>query len=198
VRVLVSSAYACEPEKRSEPGSAGIGRGCLLVALASLALQRRSARRLLMALTCLDTLIWLVAASAIVSRFARGQTHAELGGFSGRRTIWIAMLKERPTGLTEWLGIGLGDKRYKGKAIDGGWLAVYGQQGVVGVAISALLLLVVAWQAIGSRHCLLRALTLFLITFVTVSALLRHAGHEVVAHERRATSFETSRRSTRL
>jgi hypothetical protein len=142
----------------------------LLVALASLALQRRSARRLLMILACAGGVIWLVAASAIVSWFARGQTHAELGGFSGRRTVWIAMLEERPTGLTEWLGTGLGDKRYKGKAIDGGWLAAYWQQGVVGVALSALLLLVVAWQAMWSRHSLLRAVTLFLIVFVAVSA----------------------------
>ena len=142
----------------------------LLVSLTALAFRRRRARKLLAVLICLTAAAFLVAAPLFVSWFARGQSHAQLQSISGRRATWIAMLEERPSGLTEWLGLGLSDKRYKGKPIDGGWMAAYWEQGLLGVGIVASLVLVAAWQAIGSRDDLLRAAALFLVVFVTLSA----------------------------
>jgi O-antigen ligase len=165
--IAVSMTVLIQSRSRTAVLGALLG---LLVALTALAFRRRRARKLLAALVGLTAVAWLVAAPLFVSWFARGQSHAQLQGFSGRRSTWIAMLEERPSGLTEWLGIGLSDKRYKGKPIDGGWMAAYWEQGLLGVGIVAALVLVAAWQAIGNRDDLLRAAALFLVVFVTLSA----------------------------
>jgi hypothetical protein len=141
-----------------------------LAALVSLAVQNPRARRLLGVLACVAAVAWIMAAPAMLSWFARGQTQSELGGFSGRRAVWKAMLEDRPSGLTDWLGIGLGDKRFKGHPIDSGWIASYWQQGLIGVGVTALLVLVVAWQAIWSPPGLVRGAALFLTVFVAISA----------------------------
>jgi hypothetical protein len=142
----------------------------LLLSLACLAFQSRRARKLLAVLLGVTAVAWLLAASSLVGWFARGQSHAQLQSFSGRRATWIAMLEERPSGVPEWLGIGLSDKRYKGKPIDGGWIAAYWEQGLLGIGVVAALILLTAWQAMRNRDGLLRAAALFLVTLVTVSA----------------------------
>jgi hypothetical protein len=140
------------------------------VALASLAPRWPRARKLLAVLAVLAAVTWFVCAPVIVDWFARGQTHAQLGTFSGRRGTWVALLHERPAGISDLLGVGLGDKRYKGNPIDSGWVAAYWEQGVVGVGVTVLLLLAICWQALWSRDDLLRAVALFLSVFVAVSA----------------------------
>ncbi|WP_243639087.1 O-antigen ligase family protein [Streptacidiphilus pinicola] len=147
----------------------------LVLAIGSLILTSAAARRFF----SWTVLIALVAAvgfsSALQTWFLRGQSQDNFSSLTGRAKVWDALLTAPRTALETTFGVGLGDKSYGGLPIDNSWLAVFHEQGLVGVALVAAFLLVLGGIALLRPPSLARACAIFLISYC-VSASYTEAG----------------------
>jgi hypothetical protein len=67
-------------------------------------------------------------------------------------------------------GVGLGDKSFGGLPIDDSWLAVYNEQGLIGVSLVAVFLLVLGGVALLRPPSLQRACAIFLISYCALAS----------------------------
>jgi O-antigen ligase len=107
----------------------------------------------------------------IVNWFWRGQSAEEAAQLTGRTKVWTEILGLQRSSLEEVFGSGLSNKSFNGLAIDNNWLAVYLDQGWFGVAVVALLLLVLIFLAVMHRRGIRRAAALFLVTYCLVASI---------------------------
>lgn len=144
-----------------------LGTAC---AAASLFPARQRVRRAM-------TLVLIVAPVAIVALtpalsawFTRGQSAEELRGLTGRRQVWDMLLEAPRSEFNQWFGFGFSNRSFAGLAIDNSWLAIYQDQGLIGVAIVAAivlyLLITPAFRPTGRA----RALAIFLVVFSAVDS----------------------------
>lgn len=142
----------------------------LLCATVSLFFSRRRARRTVTVALVVVPLVAVALAPAISSWFTRGQSGEQLRGLTGRTEVWSDVLKEPRSELTQWIGSGLSDKGFFGRPIDNSWIAIYQDQGLVGVAVAGtivlLLLLAPAFRPPGPA----RALALFIVVYCAVAS----------------------------
>jgi hypothetical protein len=112
----------------------------------------------------------LTLSSVVTTWLARGQDSAELGALTGRKMVWDAILEQPRSTFETFFGFGLSNKSFNGLPIDSNWLGTYYDVGLLGVAITILLVLFVliaAWfQPQGPR----RALALFLVAYCVVAS----------------------------
>ena len=66
--------------------------------------------------------------------------------------------------------MGLGDKSFGGLPIDNSWLAVYNEQGLLGVTLVAVIIIVLRGVALLRPPSLQRACAIFLISYVAISS----------------------------
>ncbi|HWD06488.1 MAG TPA: O-antigen ligase family protein [Amycolatopsis sp.] len=147
----------------------------LVVALLSLALTNRRARRAFTTFVLVAGFAGVALAGLLQAWFLRGQSEENFSSLTGRAKVWDALLAA-PRTINEYIfGVGLGDKSYDGLPIDNSWLAVYHEQGFVGIAIVAAFLLVLVGVAVLRPPSLARACAIFLITYC-ISASYTEAG----------------------
>ena len=96
----------------------------------------------------------------IVNWFWRGQSAEEAAQLTGRTKVWTEILGLQRPSLEQAFGSGLSNKSFNGLSIDNNWLAVYLDQGWFGVALVALLLLVLIFLAVMHRRGVRRAAAL--------------------------------------
>lgn len=112
----------------------------------------------------------LTLSSVVATWLARGQDTEEVSALTGRRAVWDAILAQ-PRSIFETLfGFGLSNKSFNGLPIDSNWLGTYYDVGLVGVAITIMLVLFVliaAWFRPQGPH---RALALFLVAYCVVAS----------------------------
>ena len=107
----------------------------------------------------------------LVDWFWRGQSAEEAAQLTGRTKVWTEILGLQRSSLEQAFGSGLSNKSFNGLSIDNNWLAVYLDQGWFGVALVALLLLVLIFLAVMHRRGVRRAAALFLITYCLVASI---------------------------
>jgi O-antigen ligase len=107
----------------------------------------------------------------IVDWFWRGQSAEEAAQLTGRTKVWTEILGLQRSSLEQAFGSGLSNKSFNGLSIDNNWLAVYLDQGWFGIALVALLLLVLIFLAVMHRRGVRRAAALFLITYCLVASI---------------------------
>ena len=107
----------------------------------------------------------------IVNWFWRGQSAEEAAQLTGRTKVWTEILGLQRSSLEQVFGSGLSNKSFNGLAIDNNWLAVYLDQGWFGIAVVALLLLVLIFLAVMHRRGIRRAAALFLVTYCLVASI---------------------------
>jgi O-antigen ligase len=107
----------------------------------------------------------------IVDWFWRGQSAEEAAQLTGRTKVWTEIVGLQRSSLEQAFGSGLSNKSFNGLSIDNNWLAVYLDQGWFGVALVALLLLVLIFLAVMHRRGVRRAAALFLITYCLVASI---------------------------
>lgn len=142
----------------------------LLVALVSSAARSRRARRVLALAGVLGVGVAAVAAPAIVVWLQRGQDGEEIGNLTGRVKVWDLLIAEQRTLAEQLLGIGLTDKSFGGLPIDNNWLAVYHEQGWVGVVLVAAMLGGLLLRALLARPSLERNCALFLVLYSAIAS----------------------------
>ncbi|HWD77505.1 MAG TPA: hypothetical protein VG497_01430 [Kribbella sp.] len=116
------------------------------------------------------TLGALTLSSVVTTWLARGQDTQELGALTGRKAVWDAILAQPRSTMEVLFGTGLSNKSFNGLPIDSNWLGTYYDVGLVGCALTVLLLLFVltaAWFRPQGPH---RALALFLVAYCVVAS----------------------------
>jgi len=112
----------------------------------------------------------LTLGSVVATWLARGQDAEEVTALTGRRAVWDSILAQPRTAFETLFGFGLSNKSFNGLPIDSNWLGTYYDAGLVGVAVTIMLVLFVltaAWFRPQGPH---RALALFLVAYCVVAS----------------------------
>ncbi|MEU9853728.1 O-antigen ligase domain-containing protein [Streptomyces sp. NPDC047974] len=142
----------------------------LVLAVGSLFLTSAAARRVFAWAVLCASVAAVVFGSALRAWFLRGQSQENFANLTGRAKVWDALLAAPRTAGERVLGVGLGDKSFDGLPIDNSWLAVYHEQGLLGVTLVAALLLVLGGVALLRPPSLPRACAIFLIGYCALSS----------------------------
>lgn len=142
----------------------------LVVAGVSLALTTSRARRFIAGAAVTGALVAVAFAGAVQTWFLRGQDEENFANLTGRQKVWDALLGAERTPSELAFGTGLGNKSFDGLPIDSGWLAVYQEQGLVGVAIVAAFLLTLLAVAFLRPPSPARACAVFLIAYCLMAS----------------------------
>ncbi|MFJ4716343.1 O-antigen ligase domain-containing protein [Streptomyces sp. NPDC088785] len=142
----------------------------LVLAIGSLLLTSAAARRFFTWTVVIATVLAVGFASALQAWFLRGQSQENFSNLTGRAKVWDALLAQPRSVSQELFGVGLGDKSFGGLPIDNSWLAVYNEQGMIGVTIVAVIILVLAGVALLRPPSLQRACAIFLISYCAIAS----------------------------
>ncbi|MFE6685740.1 O-antigen ligase domain-containing protein [Streptomyces sp. NPDC057743] len=142
----------------------------LALAIGSLLLTSAAARRFF-GWAVLGAAVAAVALGPVLEAwFLRGQSQENFSSLTGRAKVWDALLAAERTVSEQLFGVGLGDKSFGGLPIDNSWLAVYNEQGLIGIALVAAILLVLGGVALLRPPSLPRACALFLISYCAIAS----------------------------
>ncbi|MFF8410058.1 O-antigen ligase domain-containing protein [Streptomyces omiyaensis] len=142
----------------------------LVLAIGSLVLTSGAARRFFAWAVLCAAVAAVVFSSALRTWFLRGQSQENFSNLTGRAKVWDALLAAPRTPGEEAFGVGLSDKSFDGLPIDNSWLAVYHEQGLVGVAIVAAMIIALGGVALLRPPSLPRACAIFLIGYCALSS----------------------------
>ncbi|MGI5142763.1 O-antigen ligase domain-containing protein [Streptomyces sp. CA-106110] len=142
----------------------------LLLAIGSLLLTSAAARRFFTWAVACATVAAVGFASALQTWFLRGQSKENFSSLTGRAKVWDALLAAPRTTGEKFFGVGLGDKSFGGLPIDNSWLAVYNEQGLIGVALVAAIIIVLGGVALLRPPSLSRACAIFLISYCAIAS----------------------------
>jgi hypothetical protein len=143
--------------------------GLLIAGLSVISVNRR-VRKVLAWVTGVVTVAILTLSSFLTTWLARGEGTQQLVGLTGRTNIWAAVENTPRDKFQVIFGFGLSNKSYNGLPVDSNWLACYLDEGLVGVILSAAVLLFVLISAFFMPQGKSRALALFLSTYVLVAS----------------------------
>ncbi|MFC9386788.1 O-antigen ligase domain-containing protein [Streptomyces venezuelae] len=142
----------------------------LVLAIGSLVLTSAAARRFFAWAVLCATVAAVAFSSALRAWFLRGQSQENFANLTGRAKVWDALLAEPRSTGEKVFGTGLGDKSFDGLPIDNSWLAVYDEQGLIGVVVVAALVVVIGGVALLRPPSLPRACAIFLISYCAISS----------------------------
>ncbi|WP_024759344.1 membrane protein [Streptomyces exfoliatus] len=142
----------------------------LVLAIGSLVLTSSAARRFFAWSVLCATVAAVVFSSALRAWFLRGQSQENFSNLTGRAKVWDALLSAPRTAGETVFGTGLGDKSFDGLPIDNSWLAVFHEQGLIGVTIVAAIIIVLGGVALLRPPSLPRACAIFLISYCALSS----------------------------
>lgn len=142
----------------------------LALAIGSLILTSAAARRFFTWTVLCATVAVVGFSSALQAWFLRGQSQENFSNLTGRAKVWNALLAAHRTTWEQLFGMGLGDKSFGGLPIDNSWLAVYQEQGLIGAAIVAAVIIVLAGVALLRPPSLQRACAIFLISYCAIAS----------------------------
>ncbi|KQX46302.1 MULTISPECIES: hypothetical protein [unclassified Streptomyces] len=142
----------------------------LVLAIGSLVLTSGAARRSFAWAVLCAAVAAVVFGSALRAWFLRGQSQQNFSNLTGRAKVWDALLAAPRTTSERLFGTGLGDKSFDGLPIDNSWLAVYDEQGLIGVTLVAAMVVVLGAVALLRPPSLPRACAIFLISYCALSS----------------------------
>jgi O-antigen ligase len=142
----------------------------LVLAIGSLLLTSAAARRFFTWAVVCATVAAVGFAGALQAWFLRGQSKDNFSSLTGRAKVWDALLAAPRSTGEKWFGVGLGDKSFGGLPIDNSWLAVYNEQGLIGVTLVAAIIIVLGGVALLRPPSLQRACAIFLISYCAIAS----------------------------
>ncbi|MFI1366414.1 O-antigen ligase family protein [Streptomyces griseochromogenes] len=142
----------------------------LALAIGSLILTSAAARRFFTWTVLCAAVAAVGFASALQAWFLRGQSKENFSNLTGRAKVWDALLAAPRSTSEKLFGVGLGDKSFGGLPIDNSWLAVYNEQGLIGVTLVAVIIIVLGGVALLRPPSLQRACAIFLISYCAIAS----------------------------
>ena len=142
------------------------------VAVVSLTLAPAHARaRRVLAVTALCAgMVWMAFTAPLVNWFRRNQDEKTLSNLTGRQDVWDLLLTQERTLRQQLFGVGLTDKSFVGLPIDSTWLAVYHEQGLVGVVLIVMSVAALAFTAAMRPPSPARACAIFLLVYCLIAS----------------------------
>jgi len=162
--VLVIPSFVLLMLSHTRTATIGLFTG-LAVAIGSLVLTSARARRAFTWAVLVAGLATVFAGPLLQAWFRRGQDAENLSNFTGRAKVWDALLAAPRTPFEQWFGVGLTNKSFGGLPIDSSWLAIYNDQGYLGVTIVIASLSTLIVVAALRPPSLARACAIFLIVY---------------------------------
>jgi hypothetical protein len=142
--------------------------GGLVVAIVSLVTTSARARRVFTMTALIGGLSAVLVGAAIQTWFRRGQS--DLTELTGRAKVWDSLLAAPRTLSEQFFGVGLTNKSFDGLPIDSSWLAIYHEQGYLGILIVVTFLVTLLGVAALRPPSLPRAIALFLIVYCVIAS----------------------------
>jgi len=153
--------------------------GGLLVAGMSLFAIRARVRKLFTAGSVVGSVGAITLSGVLTTWLARGENSQELSSLTGRTTVWSGLLSLPRDTFQVIFGSGLSNQAYNGLPIDSNWLAGYNDEGLLGVAIGAAVILFLIISAFFQPRGVQRALALFLATYCLAASFTEVGFNEV-------------------
>jgi O-antigen ligase len=148
---------------------AGLVVGLALAAGSALLSSRRAANFLVCVLA-----IAAVAATAaggfVMHWLQRGESSQDLANLSGRQIVWGVLLAQPRSTADRFVGTGLSDKSFGGLSIDSTWLSVYWEQGLIGLALVAMIFVVLVLGVLSARPSPGRTVAVFLTGYLLMAS----------------------------
>ena len=142
----------------------------ILVGGISLFRARARVRKLFAALGVITSLAAITLSGFVTTWLARGQGTQQLTSLTGRTNVWTALLNAPRNEFQVIFGFGLSNLSFNGLSIDSNWLGSYLDLGLVGVVLTATMLLFVLVSAYFRPLGPQRAIALFLVTYCLISS----------------------------
>lgn len=142
----------------------------IVVAGLSLFTVRARARKLFATAGIVVSIGALTLSGVVTTYLARGESTSELTDLTGRTNVWSQILTAPRDEFQVFFGFGLSNLSFNGLSIDSNWLGAYLDLGLVGIALTAALLLFLLVSAFLQPPGVQRALALFLIAYCIVSS----------------------------
>jgi hypothetical protein len=149
--------------------TAGLVAGLVVAGLSMLLTNARARKVLVWAIAAAVAGIVLLGAF-IQAWLLRGQDQENFANLTGRAKVWGRLLDMPRTWFEQVFGTGLSNKSFDGLPIDNSWLAVYHEQGYLGVVVVVLFLLTLVVAAISRAPSPARACALFLISYCLLAS----------------------------
>jgi hypothetical protein len=140
----------------------------LTVAAGTSVLGSRRAGRFLAGMAALGVVGAVLLGQAVLTWLQRGQTSQGFSQLSGRTVVWDNLRAQPRTLEQRVFGHGLSDKSFQGRPIDDAWLAVYHEQGYIGLAIFIAIFVVLLFGLISARPSPGRTVAAFLVSYLAV------------------------------
>jgi len=131
---------------------------------------RRRARRAALVVVILFLLLGTVLTPVVSNWFERGQSSEEVGSFNGRQKVWTALVDAPRSHFETIFGHGLTNKSFNGLAIDNSWYATYLDEGFLGVALCAAILISLLMLATTRPRSSSVALAVFIIVYCAIAS----------------------------
>ncbi|NGN66440.1 O-antigen ligase family protein [Streptomyces sp. A7024] len=142
----------------------------LVLAISSLILTSAAARRFFVWTVLCGAVAAVGFSSALQAWYRRGQSEQYFSSLNGRAKVWDALLAAPRSTAEQLFGTGLGDKSFDGLPIDNSWLAVFHEQGLIGVALVVGIITVLGAVALLRPPSLARACAIFLISYCAIAS----------------------------
>lgn len=136
----------------------------------SVFMTRARARWMFAAAAVLASLAITAFSGALTTWLVRGQSASQLDDLTGRTSVWGMVVRAPRDSFQILFGFGLSNKSFNGFPVDSNWLGAYLDLGMVGVVLSATLVLFVLIAAYFQPSGARRALALFLVTYLLISS----------------------------
>jgi hypothetical protein len=136
----------------------------------SLFRARARVRRLFAGIGVVASIGAIMLSGFLTTWLARGESTQQLTSLSGRTNVWAALLSAPRNEFQVIFGFGLSNLSFNGLAIDSNWLAAYLDLGLVGVILTAAMLLFLLVSAYFRPLGPQRAIALFLVTYCLSSS----------------------------
>jgi O-antigen ligase len=116
-------------------------------------------------------LVGLLGAIVVPIWFTRGQSAEEFSQLTGRTKVWSQIIETQRDPLTTWIGVGLTDKSFNGLSIDNLWFSTFYDLGIVGLALVATLLVILATLVLLRPPSLGRAIGAFFVSYSVLASV---------------------------
>jgi hypothetical protein len=142
----------------------------IIVAGLSLFKVRARARKLFATASVVVSLGALTLSGIVTTYLDRGESTQQLTNLTGRTNVWSQILTTPRDEFQVFFGFGLSNLSFNGLSVDSNWLGAYLDLGLVGVALTAALLLFMLLASALQPPGIRRALALFLVAYCLVSS----------------------------
>ncbi len=142
----------------------------ILIGGMSLFRARARVRKLFAALGLIVSVGAITLSGFLATWLDRGESGQQLTSLTGRTDVWSALLSAPRSEFERIFGFGLSNLSFNGLSIDSNWLGAYLDLGLVGVVLTAAMLLFVLVSAYFRPLGPQRAIALFLVTYCLISS----------------------------